>query len=79
MTKWLNSNLHSYNLTTADCVYVSNNWLMLTTGGGQTAREVQIVYGTFEELKQLYDAVMDFLDNESRRVFDCDAFMKRIR
>ena len=79
MTKWLINNLHSYNLTTADCVYVSNNWLMLTTGGGQAAREVQIVYGTEEELNRLFVAVMCFLNNEDDKVFDCDDFMKSIR
>jgi len=79
MTKWLVSNLHSYNLSTADCIYISNNWLMLTTSGGQAAREVQIVYGTFEELKKLYEEVMDFLRGESGSVLDCDAFLKSIR
>jgi hypothetical protein len=76
--KWIFSNLRSYNLATIESIYVSCNYLMLTTGGGLNAREIQFVYGTDEELKKLHKAVMDFIQGPAAG-FDCDAYLKTIR
>ena len=79
MTKWLVSNHHSYNINNIDDIYVSNNYLMLTTGGGQAAREVQVIYGTEKECNAIHDAIMAWIDLGQSKVFDCDGFMAKIR
>ena len=81
MAKWLVSKHRSYNLDTIECIYVSNNYLMLTTDGGQESREVQFVYGTESELNKLHEIIMYWIECGKTMgwVLDCDERLKAIR
>ena len=76
--KYLVSGNKAINLSNADEITISCNYLKITTGGGLNAREVSFVYGTEAELVTLFSEIMDFIEGEGR-IFDCDKFIKRFR
>lgn len=65
------------NLNNVAEICVSNNYLVLTTEGGQYAREMRFIYGTEYNLNRLFAKVMEFLAGDER-VMDCDKFMKSL-
>lgn len=65
------------NLNNVAEICVSNNYLVLTTEGGQYAREMRFIYGTEDNLNRLFAKVMEFLAGDER-VMDCDKFMKSL-
>lgn len=67
------------NLANADDFCISNNYLVVTTGGGLNAREVKAVYGTTEELNDLFNELVKFLQQGDAVVFDCDKFLRDYR
>ena len=66
------------NLANADDFSISNNYLVVTTGGGLNAREVKAVYATTEELNDLFNELVKFLASD-KVVFDCDKFLQYYR
>lgn len=72
--KFLVTDHKAINLANADDFRISNNYLMVTTGGGLNARDVQAVYGTPEELNDLFNELVKFLESD-KTVFDCDKFL----
>ena len=77
MTKFLTNGSKAINLNNVAEICVSNNYLVLTTEGGQYAREMRFVYGTEDNLNRLFSKVMEFLAGDER-VMDCDKFMKSL-
>lgn len=77
MTKFLTNGSKAINLNNVAEICVSSNYLVLTTEGGQYARELRFVYGTEENLNRLFAKVMEFLAGDER-VMDCDKFMKSL-
>ena len=77
MTKFLTNGSKAINLNNVAEICVSNNYLVLTTEGGQYARELRFVYGTEDNLNRLFSKVMEFLAGDER-VMDCDKFMKSL-
>lgn len=77
MTKFLTNGSKAINLNNVAEICVSNNYLVLTTEGGQYAREMRFVYGTDSDLNLLFAKVMEFLAGDER-VMDCDKFMKSL-
>ena len=65
------------NLNNVAEICMSNNYLVLTTEGGQYAREMRFIYGTEDNLNRLFAKVMEFLAGDER-VMDCDKFMKSL-
>jgi hypothetical protein len=78
MMKFLVYDHKAINLANADDFRISNNYLMVTTGGGLNARDVQAVYGTPEELNDLFNELVKFLQGDAV-VFDCDKFLWNYR
>ena len=76
--KFLVSKTNAVNLANVSEITISCNYLKLHTTGGLNAREISFVYGTEEELRLLFDAVMTFVADDAR-VFDCDNFLTAIR
>jgi len=66
------------NLANADDFGISNNYLVVITGGGLNAREVKAVYATTEELNDLFNELVKFLGSD-KAVFDCDKFLRDYR
>lgn len=77
MTKFLTNGSKAINLNNVAEICVSNNYLTLTTEGGQYAREMRFVYGTEDNLNLLFAKVMEFLAGDES-VMDCDKFMKSL-
>lgn len=77
MTKFLTNGSKAINLNNVAEICVSNNYLVLTTEGGQYAREMRFIYGTEDNLNRLFAKVMEFLAGDER-VMDCDKFMKSL-
>ena len=77
MTKFLTNGSKAINLNNVAEICVSNNYLVLTTEGGQYAREMRFIYGTEDNLNCLFSKVMEFLAGDER-VMDCDKFMKSL-
>lgn len=77
MTKFLTNGSKAVNLNNVAEICVSNNYLVLTTEGGQYAREMRFIYGTEDNLNRLFAKVMEFLAGDER-VMDCDKFMKSL-
>lgn len=77
MTKFLTNGSKAVNLNNVAEICVSNNYLVLTTEGGQYAREMRFIYGTEDNLNRLFTKVMEFLAGDER-VMDCDKFMKSL-
>ena len=77
MTKFLPNGSKAVNLNNVAEICVSNNYLVLTTEGGQYAREMRFIYGTEDNLNRLFAKVMEFLAGDER-VMDCDKFMKSL-
>lgn len=77
MTKFLTNGSKAINLNNVAEICVSNNYLVLTTEGGQYAREMRFIYGTEDNLNRLFSKVMEFLAGDER-VMDCDKFMKSL-
>lgn len=77
--KFLVSKANAINLANVSEITISCNYLKLTTTGGLNSREIQFVYGTDAELHCLFDAVMDFVANNTECVFDCDNFISALR
>lgn len=77
MTKFLTNGSKAVNLNNVAEICVSNNYLVLTTEGGQYAREMRFIYGTEDNLNRLFSKVMEFLAGDER-VMDCDKFMKSL-
>ena len=78
MMKFIVTDHKAINLANADDFRISNNYLMVTTGGGLNARDVQTVYGTPEELNDLFNELVKFLESD-KVVFDCDKFLWNYR
>jgi argonaute-like protein implicated in RNA metabolism and viral defense len=74
MMKYLIYDHKAINLANADDFGISNNYLVVTTGGGLNAREVKAVYATTEELNDLFNELVKFLASD-KVVFDCDKFL----
>lgn len=72
--KYLVHDHKAINLANADDFRISNNYLVVTTGGGLNSREVQAVYATTEELIDLFNELVKFLESD-KVVFDCDKFL----
>ena len=69
--KFLVSKNHAINLANINDIAISNNYLVLTTDAGLSAREIRFVYGTQAELEKLFQQIMDFISGDEK-VFDCD-------
>ena len=81
--KYLVSKTKAVNLANVSEIYISNNYLMLTTSGGSYCRDISFVYGTPEELSALFDAILtfisdDFVSGAGSKVFNCDEFLKTL-
>lgn len=63
------------NLANVDEITISSNFLVLTTGGGQYARDVRFIYGTPDALSALFGRIMSFLANDEK-VLDCYEFLE---
>ena len=74
MMKFIICDHKAINLANADDFSISNNYLVVTTGGGLNAREVKAVYATTEELNDLFNELVKFLASD-KVVFDCDKFL----
>lgn len=66
------------NLNNVAEICVSNNYLVLTTEGGQYAREMRFIYGTEDNLRRLFSKVMEFLANDEKTL-DCHKFLAGLR
>lgn len=78
MMKFIVCDHKAINLANADDFGISNNYLVVTTGGGLNAREVKAVYGTTEELNDLFNELVKFSESD-KAVFDCDKFLRDYR
>jgi hypothetical protein len=76
--KFVISKHRAINLATINTIFISDNYLQLTTEAGQNAREIRLIYGTDTELGKLFDAIMAFVNDNSASVFDCDKFMETL-
>lgn len=66
------------NLANVDEITISSNYLILTTGGGQYARDIRFIYGTNDALSALFGRIMTFLANDEK-VLDCYEFMNGLK
>ena len=66
------------NLANVDEITISSNYLILTTGGGQYARDIRFIYGTEDNLNRLFSKVMEFLANDEKTL-DCHEFLAGLR
>ena len=66
------------NLANVDEMTISSNYLVLTTGGGQYARDVRFIYGTNDELTALFKRITEFLANDEKTL-DCHEFLAGLR
>ena len=66
------------NLNNVAEICVSNNYLVLTTEGGQYAREMRFIYGTEGILNRLFTKVMEFLANDEKTL-DCYEFINGLK
>lgn len=66
------------NLANVDEITISSNYLVLTTGGGQFARDVRFIYGTNEALAALFKRITEFLANDEKTL-DCHEFLSGLR
>ena len=62
------------NLANVIEICVSNNYLVLTTEGGQYARDIRFIYGTEDNLNRLFPKIMEFLANDEKTL-DCHEFL----
>lgn len=75
MTKFLIHDHKAINVNHLDDFYADFNYLKLTTSGGLNAREIQFLYGSISAIEKLFDAIVEFIQNDEK-VFDCDKFLK---
>jgi hypothetical protein len=61
--KFVISKHRAINLATINTIFISDNYLQLTTEAGQNAREIRLIYGTDTELGKLFDAIMAFVND----------------
>lgn len=66
------------NLANVDEMTISSNYLVLTTGGGQYARDVRFIYGTNDDLTALFKRITEFLANDEKTL-DCHEFLAGLR
>jgi hypothetical protein len=66
------------NLANVDEITISSNYLVLTTGGGQYARDVRFIYGTSVELTALFNRITEFLADDEKTL-DCHEFLSGLR
>ena len=66
------------NIANVDEITISCNYLVLTTGGGQYARDVRFIYGTSAGLSALFKRVMEFLTNDEN-MLDCYEFLNGLK
>ena len=78
MTKFLTNGSKAVNLNNVAEICVSNNYLVLTTEGGQYAREMRFIYGTNESLTALFKRVTEFLASDEKTL-DCHEFLAGLR
>lgn len=77
--KFIVSKQKAINLNNVDDFHISSGYLKITTGGGLDAREVQFVYGTNDELTKLFYAILQFINDDNKRIFDCDQFIESVQ
>lgn len=66
------------NLANIEDIFISDNYLILTTNGGLNAREIRFVYGTPAKLSKLFKAIMEFIKDYQQGAFDCYDFIKNL-